>query len=226
MAGVLTEAWRDLRQRQAEFALECEEAQRVEEKIRSAFGGKKVRLQLRQERCRFSTRISTLVSKGGMLEAKFGRGDAWQGDVDANEGSVFLDKDGTSLELVLNMLRGYPVPKCLTAEQREVFMHDLEYFALELPKEIRMSDEDWTLTPTPNATLSEDKLTLVKHAGGNHWSCATIGSVGWASGVHIWTVLLVANCMCFMIGVTTDALMGASFDNCGFYVHTLDTSAA
>lgn len=219
VAAVLTEAWKDLGQREAEFRVECAEAEQMKKKIAATFGGEKVKLQLRQEDLRFSTRVSTLVSRGGMLEAKFGRGgEAWRADVDESEGSVFVDKDGTSFELVLNMLRGYPVPKCLTTEQRKSFLHDLEYFALEVPVTLNAS---WTLTETPNAKLSDDKLTL-ERVGGACWNCATIGTEGWSIGVHTWSVEMGKCCEHLMFGVAPSNInrVGTNHFSMGFYMYS------
>jgi hypothetical protein len=64
--------------------------------------------------------VTTLTSGGGMPKAKFAR--EWQADVDEDDGSVFPDTNGTTFELVLNMMRGYPMPASLTAAERKSIM--------------------------------------------------------------------------------------------------------
>ena len=52
----------------------------------------------------------------------------WNHDVDANDGSVFIDCSSDTFEHVLNLLRGYPEPIGLTPGQRQRLDHDLQYF--------------------------------------------------------------------------------------------------
>jgi hypothetical protein len=229
---VVAAAWKDLRQREEEAEQEVAGEKRLRAKIESAVGGEKVKLQLRQERCRFSTRVTTLTSRPGKLQAKFARD--WQADVEES-GAVFLNANGTTFELVLNMLRGYPMPANLTPEERESFAHDLEYFALETPKEmpkempevmpkalpnLPVANNGWELTATPNAVLSQDNLFFRKSSP-NKWDCATIGSVGWSAGVHEWTVTIVSVSSVVMIGVAPSNIdrTGTNQSNCGFYLY-------
>lgn len=126
----LNDAWEELDKEQRAFRREVFKREHLEEKIKRCFGGKRVRLQLQQEELKFSTRMETLRSRGGMLEAKFREGSNWEADV-YKDGSIFIDKDGHTFEFVLNMLRGYPTLKSLTPEMKKAFEYDLEYFALE-----------------------------------------------------------------------------------------------
>jgi hypothetical protein len=217
--AVVAAAWKDLRTREEEAEQEAAGENRLRAKIASAVGGEKVKLQLRQERAVFSTRVTTLTSGGGMLEAKFAR--EWQADVDEGDGSVFLDTNGTTFELVLNMLRGYPMPASLTAAERESFAHDLEYFALAAPEGL---NEAWELTPTPNAVLSEGNLCYTKSSP-NNWDAATIGSVGWNAGVHDWAVTIVTAASNVMVGVAPSIIKrtGPNHAACGFYLQNYGT---
>jgi alkylated DNA repair dioxygenase AlkB len=45
----------------------------------------------------------------------------------------------------------------------------------------------WSLLGSPNAVLSNGGRTCVKQSE-DLWTCATIGTVGWSSGVHQWDV--------------------------------------
>jgi hypothetical protein len=224
LVPVVAAAWKDLRQREEEAEQEVAGEKRLREKIAATVGGEKVKLQLRQERCRFSTRVTTLTSGGGKLQAKFAR--EWQADVEEN-GAVFLNANGTTFELVLNMLRGYPFSANLTAAERESFAHDLEHFALETPKEMPkempqapVAKDGWELTSTPNAVLSQDNLFFRKSSP-NKWDCATIGSVGWTAGVHEWTVTIVSVSSVVMIGVASSNIdrIGTNQATCGFYLY-------
>jgi hypothetical protein len=52
------------------------------------------------------------------------------GDVDEEDGTVFINKDGTTFDVVLNLLRGYPMPSTLSPLEVKSLVNDLEYFLL------------------------------------------------------------------------------------------------
>jgi hypothetical protein len=117
----------DCAQRRKEFDQRKKDYDRLLSKINKTISTEKVRLQLQEESHIFSTTVETLKSKPGVLEAKFSR--SWNGDVD-DDGSVFINKDGSTFDIVLNLLRGYPMPSHLSEHERESLESDLEYFGL------------------------------------------------------------------------------------------------
>lgn len=118
----------DCAQRRKDFEQRKRNHGRLLAKINKTIPREKVRLQLQEESHVFSTTVETLKSKPGVLEVKFSH--EWQGDVD-EDGSVFINKDGSTFDIVLNLLRGYPMPFHLNKHERESLASDLEYFGLE-----------------------------------------------------------------------------------------------
>jgi hypothetical protein len=105
--------------------------ERLVAKILSVTSMEKIRLQLQEESQVFCTTLKTLRSRPGMLQGKFARKEMWEGDIDQDDGSVFVNKDGSTFDMVLGLLRGYPVPEHLTAIETNSFAADLEYFSLD-----------------------------------------------------------------------------------------------
>lgn len=99
-------------------------------KIEATVSTEKIKLQLQEDSQLFSTTLATLTSKPGMLQAKFSRKEMWEGDIDPDDNSVFLNKDGSTFDIVLNFLRGYPAPNNLTKMEKKSLESDLDYFAL------------------------------------------------------------------------------------------------
>jgi hypothetical protein len=231
IAATLRKALGDLDRRRAEW--EAGISERLHGKITQVVSKEKIRLQLVQENARFATQQSTLMSRGGMLAAKFSNTDQWRGDV-GEDGSIFLDKDGDSFEWVLNLLRGYPMPQSLTEQQMVSLQHDLQHFGLDAEQFDGGADggadgaadaESWVLAPSPRGVLSEEALVFTKNRVAKHhkhFNCGVLGTAGWTQGVHKWTVVLRAKCSCLMIGVapSTLNLTGRNYDNCGFYLYS------
>lgn len=104
----------DVSRRRELFEEKKKRYNRLREKIDATVSTEKIRLQLQEDTQLFSTTIRTLTRVPGMLQAKFSRKEMWEGDIDADDGSVFLNKDGFTFDIVLNLLRGYPVPRHLS----------------------------------------------------------------------------------------------------------------
>lgn len=80
----------------------------------------------------------------------------------------------------------------------------------------------WTLSGNKNATLSNNGLTLTKTGGGRTgWDCNVLGSAGWVSGVHEFSVRLDTTCE-MMVGVAPAQTnsTGPNWSTCGFYLGT------
>jgi hypothetical protein len=117
LAPYIQAALKHLAQRKAEWSAERAAALRIEAKILSFIGGRKVKLQFEEKECRFSTSTTTLAK----LNDKFGD-------------NVFIPRNGQTFGFVLNVLRGYySIPTHLTPEQRHSFLNDMTFFGLQIP---------------------------------------------------------------------------------------------
>lgn len=107
---------------------------RLSAKVNSCVSTEKVRLQFQEETQLFATTVSTLCRKPGKLRAQFSDL-SWSKNLD-EDGSIFINKDGTTFDCVLNLLRGYPMPFELSEHERESLLNDLEHFELsdQFPK--------------------------------------------------------------------------------------------
>jgi hypothetical protein len=125
----IQEAMNHLARRKAEWDAERAASVRIEQKVASAIGGEKVKLQFQEERCQFSTCVATLTRTPSMLAHKFADA-SWRKEVCEDDGTIFISRSGQTFALVLNVLRGYPSPTHLSAEQRRLFLLDLDYYGL------------------------------------------------------------------------------------------------
>jgi hypothetical protein len=121
----------EISEKRGMFEKKKETYARLVAKILSVTAMEKIRLQLQEESQVFCTTLKTLRSQPGMLQGKFARKEMWEGDIDEDDGSVFVNKDGSTFDMVLGLLRGYPVPKHLTAIETNSFAADLDYFSLD-----------------------------------------------------------------------------------------------
>lgn len=116
LTDAVADFWKDLDSHILAWKDDRDQFDVLRRKIESTVSSEKVRLQLMQEDARFATQQQTLTSKGGVLEAKFASQNLWVADL-CEDGSIFIDKDGVTFEWVLNLLRGYPLPKSLSRQQ-------------------------------------------------------------------------------------------------------------
>jgi hypothetical protein len=105
----------DLQMRRAQHAKQTRTLERLIEKIKACVSPDKVTLQVQEHGVFLSTTLATLSKQDGPLRRKFSNG--WC----VNGGPVFVDKDARSLELILNVLRGYPRP----VSSREILLYFL-----------------------------------------------------------------------------------------------------
>ena len=125
----IQEAMNHLARRKAEWDAQRAASVRIEQKIASAIGGEKVKLQFQEENCQFSTCLATLTRTPSVLSNKFTDA-SWRKEVCEEDGTIFIPRSGQTFALVLNVLRGYPCPTHLNAEQRRLLLLDLDYYGL------------------------------------------------------------------------------------------------
>jgi hypothetical protein len=235
IASPLEAAWADLDRRRGEWTARAHAQERLRLKIEAVVSNEKIKLQLNQDEVWFASQQRTLVSGGGMLAAKFSDSQRWRADL-CEDGSVFLDQDGSTFECILNLLRGYPMPKSLTEQQKRSLQHDLRYFGLDASQfggsesvveqgagQSIVGLETWVLAPSPNATISEGGLVATGR-GTSSWDCNVLGTVGWSQGVHEWTVVFRPphTDRLLFIGVAPSTLELAGhtqFGTCGYWLY-------
>lgn len=124
---LLKRARQDVEERRTQY----ETLVRIAHKINTVVSNECIRLKLSQNDAEFTTLCKTLVSGGGMLAAKFNGGgaDRWKADV-LEDGCVFIDRNAENFQYILNVLRGYPIPKNLSHNQKVSLEADLEYFGI------------------------------------------------------------------------------------------------
>jgi len=142
----------------------------------------------------FSTSLATLTRyPDSYFGAMFSK--QWNSKPGA-DGSYFIDKNPQVFHIILDYLRGEELDLELTPSEKRALLRDAQFYQLpdlvailkplDPPKE---SNTLWELTPSPNGTLSNNNRTFQK-IGSVDWECNVLGSVGWSSGVHQWSVVL------------------------------------
>ncbi len=117
-----------LQRERALVARRREQLERLCSKIQSSMSGEIVRVQLQSGDRIYATTVKTLTSQDGPLRRKFQRRELWAADVDPKDQTVFIDSNGPTFELVLNLLRGYPEPLGLSNGEQTALAHALDYF--------------------------------------------------------------------------------------------------
>jgi hypothetical protein len=103
------------------------------------------------------------------------------------------------------------------------------YIKLASPKSngsppVKQGLQEWTLRPNPRGPgqVHDDHVTFTKTGGSrNAWNCNVLGSIGWRSGIHEWSVVLKTDCH-MMVGIAPAETNpdGPNWNSCGLYLST------
>jgi len=177
----------------------------------------------------FSTSLSNLQrypdSFFGVMFS--GRWDSKPGE----DGCYFIDRSPRVFDHIIDYLRGEQNElELISSEKKALLIREAKFY--QLPQLVDILEplakptvkEQWEFKPSPYGTLSNLNRTFTKNRAGNVWDCNVMGSIGWSSGVHEWTVILGENCLLVMIGIATNDTnpTGNNYNSRGFYLHTSD----
>jgi len=142
------------------------------------------------------------------------------------DGRYFIDRSPRVFDYIIDYLRGEPLELGLISkEKKATLLREAKFYQLyELVGTLEppIVKDKWELKPSPYGDLSDDNMTFTKSQGVTGWNCNVMGSIGWSSGIHEWSVVLGKDCRDEMIGIaTTDANPnGQNFTSNGFYFYT------
>jgi len=117
--------------------------------------------------------------------------------------------------------------KLLSAEKKFLLLREAKFYQLQelvclLESDLKRSQDllreselkrhldswkPWELKPSPDGSLSYDKRTFTKNNSGY---CRVVGSEGWSSGIHEWSVMVEYGNL--VIGITSNTNPASSND--------------
>jgi len=175
----------------------------------------------------FATSLATLTSHpDSYFGAMFSK--QWNSKPAGEDGSYFIDKNPQVFHIILDYLRGEELDLELTPSEKRALLRDAQFYQLPdlvdiLNKPLNPPKETnilWELNPSPYGTLSNNNRTFQKNQGGALVSFTVLGTVGWSSGVHQWSVVLVNNFADVMVGVAPFNTEPTHFSK-GFYLYSV-----
>ena len=117
-----------------------------------------------------------------------------EGEEEEVNAEHFVDRSPHEFELVLDFLRGINLHNRLALSDRqglEKLSEEARFYGLEelgavISEELQ---ERWVVAPTVNGQLLDGGLTLVKTGDMGSRACISLGTAGWAAGVHEFSIV-------------------------------------
>jgi len=153
-----------------------------------------------------------------------GRWDSKPGE----DGRYFIDRSPRVFDYILDYLRGEQLElELIPKEDKALLLREAKFYQLhQLVETIDppIAELQWELKPNQNGVLSNNNRTFTKTRDGTEGNCNVMGTIGWSSGVHEWTVILGENCQYVMIGIATNNTnpIGQNYESNGYYLYTHD----
>jgi len=172
----------------------------------------------------FSTSLSNLQR---YPDSYFGVMFSERWDTKAGEdGRYFIDRGPRVFDYIIDYLRGEPLELGLISkEKKATLLREAKFYQLYQLVDILeppIVKGNWELKPSPYGDLSDDNMTFTKLRGRTDWDCNVLGSIGWSSGIHEWSVILGKNCRDEMIGIATNNTnpTALNYSSIGYYIYT------